>query len=222
MTTDDGASCTARFCVMAVGCLSAYQVPSLPGLETFGGPWYHTSRWPREGVDFTGQRVGLIGTGSTGIQVAPEIAAAASHLYVFQRTANFAVPNRNRGRRPGLGAGVQGGLPVVPEAGARVVPRGADHRDRTAGAGGAARGDPADPHGAVAGRRRDAVPRRVHRRARGPGGQRHRGGVHAGPDQGDGGRSLGGRAAVPAGVSRSGRSGCARATTTSRCSTCPT
>jgi len=100
VTTDDGASRTARFCVMAVGCLSAYQVPSLPGLETFAGPWYHTSRWPREGVDFTGQRVGLIGTGSTGIQVAPEIAAEASHLYVFQRTANFAVPNRNRAVDP--------------------------------------------------------------------------------------------------------------------------
>jgi cyclohexanone monooxygenase len=96
VTTDDGSRLSARFCVMAVGCLSAHQVPSLPGLETFRGPWYHTSRWPREGVDFTGQRVGLIGTGSTGIQVAPEIAAVASHLYVFQRTANFAVPNRNK------------------------------------------------------------------------------------------------------------------------------
>ena len=96
VTTDDGSRLTARFCVMAVGCLSAFQVPSLPGLETFRGPWYHTSRWPKEGVDFTGQRVGLIGTGSTGIQVAPEIAAVASHLHVFQRTANFAVPNRNK------------------------------------------------------------------------------------------------------------------------------
>ncbi|HLH85135.1 MAG TPA: NAD(P)/FAD-dependent oxidoreductase [Trebonia sp.] len=100
VTTDDGAELTARFCVMAVGCLSAEAVPSLPGLETFRGPWYHTSRWPREGADFTGQRVGLIGTGSTGIQVAPEIAAVASHLYVFQRTANFAVPNRNRAIDP--------------------------------------------------------------------------------------------------------------------------
>lgn len=100
VTTGDGSSVTARFCVMATGCLSAYQVPSLPGLDTFAGPWYHTSRWPRDGVDFTGQRVGLIGTGSTGIQVAPEIAAVASHLYVFQRTANFAVPNRNKATDP--------------------------------------------------------------------------------------------------------------------------
>jgi cation diffusion facilitator CzcD-associated flavoprotein CzcO/acetyl esterase/lipase len=93
--TDDGAERTARFCVMAAGCLSAYQVPAFRGLESFRGPWYHTSRWPREGVDFTGKRVGLVGTGSTGIQVAPEIAEVAEHLYVFQRTANFAVPNRN-------------------------------------------------------------------------------------------------------------------------------
>jgi cyclohexanone monooxygenase len=101
VTTDDGQRRTARFLISAVGCLSAYQVPSLPGLETFAGPWYHTSRWPRDGVDFTGLRVGLIGTGSTGIQVAPEIAAVAEHLYVFQRTANFAVPNRNRAVDPG-------------------------------------------------------------------------------------------------------------------------
>jgi cyclohexanone monooxygenase len=98
--TDDGESRTARFCVMAAGCLSERHVPDLPGLETFRGDWYHTSRWPREGVDFTGRRVGLIGTGSTGIQIAPEIAAEAEHLHVFQRTANFAVPNRNRAFTP--------------------------------------------------------------------------------------------------------------------------
>jgi cyclohexanone monooxygenase len=100
VTTEDGAVVTARFFVSAVGCLSAYQVPSLPGLETFSGSWYHTARWPAEGVDFAGKRVGLIGTGSTGIQVAPEIAAVASELYVFQRTPNYAVPNRNRPWEP--------------------------------------------------------------------------------------------------------------------------
>jgi cyclohexanone monooxygenase len=100
VTTDDGSAVSARFLVSAVGCLSAYQVPSLPGLETFAGPWYHTARWPAEGVDFAGKRVGLIGTGSTGIQVAPEIAAVAAQLYVFQRTPNFAVPNRNRPWEP--------------------------------------------------------------------------------------------------------------------------
>jgi cyclohexanone monooxygenase len=96
VTTGDGQQHTARFFVSAVGCLSAYQVPALPGLDTFAGPWYHTGRWPKEGADFAGLRVGLIGTGSTGIQIAPEIAAVAEHLYVFQRTANFAVPNRNK------------------------------------------------------------------------------------------------------------------------------
>jgi cyclohexanone monooxygenase len=96
VTTSDGGTVTARYFVSAAGCLSEFQVPDLPGLDSFEGPWYHTARWPKEGVDFAGKRVGLIGTGSTGIQVAPEIAAAAEHLYVFQRTANFAVPNRNR------------------------------------------------------------------------------------------------------------------------------
>ena len=96
VTTGDGPTVTARFFVSAVGCLSQYQVPDLPGLGTFEGPWYHTSRWPADGVDFAGKRVGLVGTGSTGIQIAPEIAAAAAQLYVFQRTPSFAVPNRNR------------------------------------------------------------------------------------------------------------------------------
>jgi cyclohexanone monooxygenase len=96
VTTADGGALTARYFVSAVGCLSEFQVPDLPGLDSFEGPWYHTSRWPRAGVDFAGQRVGLVGTGSTGIQIAPEIAAVAGHLHVFQRTANFAVPNRNR------------------------------------------------------------------------------------------------------------------------------
>jgi cyclohexanone monooxygenase len=96
VTTSDGASVTARYFVSAVGCLSEFNLPNLPGLDSFEGSWYQTGRWPKEAVDFTGKRVGLIGTGSTGIQVAPEIAAVAEHLYVFQRTANFAVPNRNR------------------------------------------------------------------------------------------------------------------------------
>jgi cyclohexanone monooxygenase len=100
VTTDDGATVTARFFVSAVGCLSQFQVPALPGLDTFEGAQYQTGHWPKENVDFTGKRVGLIGTGSTGIQIAPEIAASADHLYVFQRTPNFAVPNRNRPWEP--------------------------------------------------------------------------------------------------------------------------
>ena len=93
--TDRGDRVTAQFCVMATGCLSAAQVPDYKGLETFQGKWYHTGHWPHEGVDFTGQRVGVIGTGSSAIQSIPIIAGQASHLFVFQRTPNFSVPAHN-------------------------------------------------------------------------------------------------------------------------------
>src|ERR671911_1384795 len=95
VVTDRGDRVTARFCIMATGCLSAPQTPKFPGLETFTGRWYHTGFWPHEGVDFTGQRVGVIGTGSSAIQSIPIIATQAAHLYVFQRTPNFSVPARN-------------------------------------------------------------------------------------------------------------------------------
>jgi cation diffusion facilitator CzcD-associated flavoprotein CzcO len=86
----------ARFCIMATGCLSASKLPEYPGLDTFQGEWYHTGNWPHEGVDFTGQRVGVIGTGSSGIQSIPIIAEQAAHLHVFQRTPNFSVPAHNK------------------------------------------------------------------------------------------------------------------------------
>jgi cation diffusion facilitator CzcD-associated flavoprotein CzcO len=95
VTAEGGEMFRAQFFIPAVGCLSSTNVPSLPGLESFKGKWYHTGQWPHEGVDFTGKRVGLIGTGSTGIQAAPVIAAEAGHLTVFQRTANYSVPARN-------------------------------------------------------------------------------------------------------------------------------
>jgi len=93
--TDDGEAVTARYFISAVGCLSAANVPAIPGLDRFQGTWYHTGAWPHEGVDFSGRQVGLIGTGSTGIQAAPVIAAEADHLTVFQRTPNYSVPARN-------------------------------------------------------------------------------------------------------------------------------
>ncbi|AQH04322.1 cyclohexanone monooxygenase (plasmid) [Burkholderia sp. KK1] len=96
VTTVDGQAYTARFCVMATGNLSLPRVPELAGLDTFKGDWYHTGLWPDEPVDFTGRRVGVIGTGSSGIQVIPIIAKQASELFVFQRTANFTLPARNR------------------------------------------------------------------------------------------------------------------------------
>ena len=95
VSTDRGERVSARFCIMATGCLSAAQVPDFKGLETFEGPWYHTGNWPHEGVDFTGQRVGVIGTGSSAIQSIPLIARQAAHLFVFQRTPNFSIPARN-------------------------------------------------------------------------------------------------------------------------------
>ena len=93
--TDRGDTYTARFCVMATGCLSAAKVPEIDGIGSFEGDSYHTGEWPHEGVDFTGKRVGVIGTGSSGIQSIPLIAEQAEHLYVFQRTPNFSVPANN-------------------------------------------------------------------------------------------------------------------------------
>jgi cyclohexanone monooxygenase len=93
--TDKGKIASARFCIMATGNLSTPRRPNYPGLERFKGMWYHTGLWPHEGVDFTGLRVGVIGTGSSGVQSIPIIAKQAKHLYVFQRTANFSLPARN-------------------------------------------------------------------------------------------------------------------------------
>jgi cyclohexanone monooxygenase len=96
VVTEDGGAVTSRFVVMATGALSAARHPEIPGLDTFAGEWYHTGRWPHEPVDFTGRRVAVIGTGSSGIQAIPVIAEQASQLYVFQRTANFSIPAWNQ------------------------------------------------------------------------------------------------------------------------------
>ena len=93
--TDRGDSVTAQFFITAVGCLSAANVPPIPGLDRFQGSWYHSGAWPHEGVDLAGKRVALIGTGSTGIQIAPVIAQQVERLWVFQRTPNYTVPARN-------------------------------------------------------------------------------------------------------------------------------
>jgi cyclohexanone monooxygenase len=95
VTTDRGDTVSARFCIMATGCLSAIKEPDFPGYETFRGRSYQTSRWPREGVDLTGLRVAVIGTGSSAIQSIPLIAAQAAHLTVFQRTPCYSVPAHN-------------------------------------------------------------------------------------------------------------------------------
>ncbi|MDB5396261.1 MAG: Cyclohexanone monooxygenase [Rhodospirillales bacterium] len=93
--TDRGDRVFAQFCIMATGCLSASRVPEIAGRETFRGPSYHTGAWPHDGVDFSGKRVAVIGTGSSGVQSIPVIAAQAERLFVFQRTPNFSLPALN-------------------------------------------------------------------------------------------------------------------------------
>jgi cyclohexanone monooxygenase len=93
--TDTGQEVTARYLVAAVGSLSHTNMPPFKGLERFKGRWYHTSRFPHDGVDFTAKRVGVVGTGATAVQAIPEIAQQAKQLVVFQRTANYCVPARN-------------------------------------------------------------------------------------------------------------------------------
>ncbi|WP_020109208.1 NAD(P)/FAD-dependent oxidoreductase [Nocardia sp. 348MFTsu5.1] len=96
VTTDTGREVVARFCIFATGPLSATNLPAIPGREAFAGESYHTGAWPHGGVSFSGKRVGVIGTGSSGIQSIPEIARDADHLYVFQRSANYTIPAGNR------------------------------------------------------------------------------------------------------------------------------
>jgi cation diffusion facilitator CzcD-associated flavoprotein CzcO len=95
VTTDQRDDVSSRFLVMATGCLSAANLPDIPGVGTFEGPTFHTGQWPHEPVDFTGQRVGIIGTGSSAIQSIPVIAEQAAELTVFQRTPTFTVPAWN-------------------------------------------------------------------------------------------------------------------------------
>jgi cyclohexanone monooxygenase len=100
VTTSDGKTVTAKYVVLATGCLSNARMPDIKGLSDFRGQVYHTGHWPHGQVDFTGLRVGVIGTGSSAIQSVPVIAAQAKHLTVFQRTANFSIPARNAALTP--------------------------------------------------------------------------------------------------------------------------
>jgi len=95
VVTDEGDTLSARWLVMATGCLSTPRAPAIPGVESFASETYHTGAWPHEGVDFTGKTVAVVGTGSSGIQSIPQIAAQADHVTVFQRTPNFSVPANN-------------------------------------------------------------------------------------------------------------------------------
>jgi len=95
VATDGGETLSARYCVMALGTLSVTKEIDIPGVESFKGAAYHTGQWPHEPVDFTGKRVGVIGTGSSAIQTIPVIAEQAASLHVFQRTPNYTVPAYN-------------------------------------------------------------------------------------------------------------------------------
>jgi len=96
VATEAGHRVTAKYVIAASGSLDATNVPPFPGYESFQGELHHTSRWPTEGVDHVGKRVGVIGTGATGVQIIPELAPDAEHLYVFQRTPGFSVPANNQ------------------------------------------------------------------------------------------------------------------------------
>ena len=95
ITTQDGASFDSKYVVTAIGALSAPVMPNIEGVEDFAGKAFHTAEWPHEPVDFTGKRVGVIGTGATAVQLIQEVAKTAGHLTVFQRTANWCAPLHN-------------------------------------------------------------------------------------------------------------------------------
>ncbi len=123
--TDRGDRVRARFLVSAMGCLSSPNTPKIGGLADFKGPTYHTGNWPHEGVDFTGKTVGVIGTGSSAIQSIPIIARQASHLTVFQRTANYTIPAHNAPLDPKYAREVKATYPEMRRR-AKSLPAGID------------------------------------------------------------------------------------------------
>ena len=111
--TDDGNEIAARFVVAGTGNVSIPKEPEFAGLESFAGPVYATHAWPHTEPDLTGKRVGIIGTGASGIQAIPKLAERAGHLTVFQRTPNFATPLRNRPSDPDEVAATKANYPAV-------------------------------------------------------------------------------------------------------------
>src|SRR5206468_12036001 len=103
LALDDGSNVSCRCLISAVGPLSATRMPNIAGIDVFKGESFHTSRWPRDPadpngakqIDYTGKRVGVIGTGATGVQVIPIVAKSAKELFVFQRSPNWCTPLGN-------------------------------------------------------------------------------------------------------------------------------
>jgi cation diffusion facilitator CzcD-associated flavoprotein CzcO len=120
----------AHFFILATGCLSSTNLPDFEGRDSFRGARYHTGRWPHDGVDFAGQHVGVIGTGSSAIQSIPMIAREARHLTVFQRTPNYSVPAHNRPLDPNFRDGVKADYAGLRER-ASQMPFGLDTQPRT-------------------------------------------------------------------------------------------
>lgn len=111
IATDDGAAMSAQFLVMATGSISAPNIPSIAGMDSFGGRVYHTARWPHEGVELSGKRVAVVGTGSSGVQAIPVIAEQAAQLTVFQRSPQWSVPAHNRRSDPEMVAAIKADYP---------------------------------------------------------------------------------------------------------------
>jgi cyclohexanone monooxygenase len=103
----NGEQVRATYCIIATGCLSSANIPKFSGVDGFRGETFHTGHWPHEGADFSGKRVGVIGTGSSAIQSIPIIARQAAHLYVFQRTPNYTIPAHNGPLDPAYQAAIK-------------------------------------------------------------------------------------------------------------------
>ncbi len=127
VVTKDGRIFTTQFCVMATGCLSTINVPNIDGLDSFSGESYHTGNWPHHPVSFEGQRVAVIGTGSSAIQSIPIIAEQAAQLTVFQRTPNYVVPAQNYALSDEERARIKRDYPDI-RARARLTRNGVDYR----------------------------------------------------------------------------------------------
>jgi cation diffusion facilitator CzcD-associated flavoprotein CzcO len=110
---EDGHRARGQFLITAIGILSAGYIPDFEGIDSFKGDWCHTGRWPAEGMDLAGKRVGVIGTGATGVQLITEIAKEVGHLTVFQRTANYCAPLRNRPINPETQRKIKANYPVI-------------------------------------------------------------------------------------------------------------
>ena len=128
--TESGESFRTRFLITALGILSKPAFPKIPGLEDYRGEWHHTGLWPHEEVDFSGKRVAVIGTGSSGVQIIPFVAKAAASLTVFQRSANWCTPINNHAISAERSAEIRATINEIYEA-TQSTPAGAMHKPMT-------------------------------------------------------------------------------------------